>query len=75
MLRPVTAATRAELLAVFRSAQAEYRSDPAAAARFLAETQSATEGWPSDSPPEAELAALTVVANVILNLDAFLTKE
>jgi hypothetical protein len=74
---------RAELRDVFHSAQAEYRQMPMAARQLrtaqdeLLFAPEADVALADCGDPErcAELAALTTVANVVLNLDAFLTKE
>ncbi len=83
LFRPPNNAERAELQDVFHSAQAEYLDNPTAA-RQLRTTQEDLLFSPAgevalancgDPDRCAELAALTTVANVVLNLDAFLTKE
>ncbi len=55
------------LEALYRQQLANYQRDPAAAGRLLAGEQREL--------PAAELAALTMVANVILNLDEMVTKQ
>jgi hypothetical protein len=57
--------TRLEVL--YRQQLANYQRDPVAAGRLLA-------GEQRELPP-AEMAALTMVANVILNLDEMVTKQ
>ena len=60
----------AELAGLFQQERDHFRADREAATRLLAGLQ------PPPRPAEApELAAWTVVANVILNLDETLTKE
>ncbi|WP_349313922.1 DUF1553 domain-containing protein [Chitinophaga sp. MM2321] len=57
----------AVLQKLYNQALEQYRKEPAAAAALL---------QCKDKPPQmAELAALTVVANAIMNLDEFLTKS
>ncbi|TDJ74582.1 MAG: DUF1553 domain-containing protein [Planctomycetota bacterium] len=59
------------ILELFEGALAEYRSNPAAALALLGADE-------SDNDPErdaAELAAWTMVANLILNLDEVITKS
>jgi mono/diheme cytochrome c family protein len=70
----VTRAPRAEELArlvkLYEQQLAHYRARPAEAAQLIA-----PQLQPSDKAGAAELAAWTVAANVLLNLDATLTKE
>jgi hypothetical protein len=58
----------AVLVALYERERGRFGGDPAAA-------RAVTGGAPPGSTPAAELAALTVVANVILNLDEVLTKN
>ncbi|MCE9548192.1 MAG: DUF1553 domain-containing protein [Planctomycetia bacterium] len=59
------------LTAGLRRAESQFRNDPAAVKKLLAEGES-----PRDKKlDEVELAAYTAVMNVILNLDEVLTKE
>jgi hypothetical protein len=61
----------AELCALFDAERAAYRADPAAAARLLEVGES-----PRDARLDrAELAAWTIVASTILNLDETVTKN
>jgi hypothetical protein len=55
------------LQTLYKQALNEYRKDPKAAMKLLQSKDSA--------PQQAELAALAVVANAIMNLDEFLTKS
>jgi hypothetical protein len=58
----------AELIRLFERERDHFRADREAATRLLA----GLEARPAEVP---ELAAWTVVANVVLNLDETLTKE
>jgi hypothetical protein len=60
----------AELTAAYRDFLAGYTRDAAAAAKLIA----VGESKPDAGLPPAELAAYTMVANLILNLDEVLTK-
>ncbi len=60
-------AEAARLVALYNQQLANYRSDPKAAALLA--------GGPDSQPKLAEIAALTVVSNVLLNLDETLTLE
>ena len=60
----ISAATLNVLKALYQNALEEYKSDSQAAALFLH----------YEKGPSAELCAMTVVANAIMNLDEFLTK-
>jgi len=71
LVRPPQAKQVDQLLALLTSAEHEYFSRDAKAARDLT-TAPFTPS--SDFKDEAELAAWTVVANVLLNLDGVLTK-
>jgi hypothetical protein len=59
------------LVALYSENLAQYRRDPAAAAAMAA---IAVAGDPAPGADRAELAAWTVVANVLLNLDETVTK-
>jgi mono/diheme cytochrome c family protein len=67
--RKPTDAEAAALLNLYRQALAQYRADPAAAKKLAS-----TLGPPPSDMDLAELAAWTVVANVLLNLDETITK-
>lgn len=56
------------LLALYREQRAHFENDPAAAKLLLADY------LPAGEVPSAELAAWTIVANVLLNLDEVLNK-
>ncbi|GAB3318551.1 hypothetical protein GCM10027299_10180 [Larkinella ripae] len=64
MLRPLPTAKLAVLTRLYRQTQAQYQQQPDEAKKLLA----CTEATP-------ELAALTVTANAMLNLDEVVTKE
>lgn len=72
-----------QLEQVYQEALADYQNDTQAAKDLLTpQDQLLFNNVPQETPPPdcrerdcAELAAMTVVANVILNLDAFITKE
>jgi mono/diheme cytochrome c family protein len=68
LARPATPAELDRLVALYRSERAHYLARPQAAAQVLAETTLR----PADA---AELAAWTIVANVLLNLDEAVTKQ
>src|SRR5439155_9920715 len=70
LARPADAAPVDHLLALYREAVARYRGDPQAA---LALATDPLGPLPPGVAAE-ELAAWTVVANVLLNLDGVLTK-
>ena len=69
LIRPARGDEAAQLGALYESTLAGFRSDPGAAADLL---RSANLSVPTEGAPE--LAALTTVGNVILNLDETLTK-
>jgi hypothetical protein len=83
--RPPAPDELAPLVAFYEREQARFLADPASAAALLAETTSgpapkAPAGAPSAGAgfaegESSERAALTMVANVLLSLDATLTKE
>jgi hypothetical protein len=59
------------LVKLYADELARYRGDAAGATKLIGRLQ----GQPGGSPDDvAELAAWTVVANVLLNLDGVLTK-
>lgn len=72
-----------QLRQVYQDALTEYQNDEQAAIDLLTpQDQLLFNSVAAEMPPPdcqekecAELAAMTVVANVILNLDAFITKE
>ncbi|HZZ70879.1 MAG TPA: PSD1 and planctomycete cytochrome C domain-containing protein [Pirellulales bacterium] len=66
LARAPTAAETARLVALYQEQRARFENDPAAAKKLLA-------GGPT-MPNPAAAAAWTVVANVLMNLDEFLTK-
>ncbi len=70
LARPATEQQVAALRTLFDAELASFQADPAAAAKLAT---SDTQPLPKDADP-AELAAWTVVANVLLNLDGVLTK-
>ncbi len=70
-LRPATDGEVEELVAVYEDRLAFYRSHPDEAKAILA----IGEPTSGDRPGTAELAAWTLVGNVVLNLDEVLTKE
>jgi hypothetical protein len=61
----------APILAFYRAERARLERDPAAAAKLAGIPDALARG----GAPAAELAAWTVVANVLLNLDETITKE
>jgi hypothetical protein len=61
----------AELVAVYREQRAVYKKDVAAAKKLIA----VGESKPDAALDPGELAAWTVVANLVLNLDEVLSKE
>lgn len=67
MSKDITDAKTAVLEKLYRQALAQYEKDPAAADAFNMQAVPDTE--------KAHMAALTVVANALLNLDEFLTKS
>jgi len=68
--RAATAEELAVLLAGFERRLARYREDPKGAEKLLSHGDSKV----ADSADKVELAALTTVANVILNLDELINK-
>ncbi len=70
LVRPSAESQVTALRELFEKELANYKADPAAAAKLAA---SDTQPLPKDADA-AELAAWTVVANVLLNLDGVLTK-
>jgi len=70
LVRAPRAAEVATLVGLYERRLAEFRGDLAEARRFATEPLGPI---PADADP-AELAALTAVCNVILNLDEFLTR-
>lgn len=67
MYKPLADNKLKVLQTLYTQALTEFRKDPKAAAKMLQSTNSDTQ--------QAELAALAVVANAIMNLDEFLTKS
>jgi len=67
--KPIDAEEKA-LLDLYRSNLEQYRQDPAAALKLASAL-----GQPKTDVDVADLAAWTVVANVLLNLDETITKE
>jgi hypothetical protein len=67
LTRPPTVAELDRLVALYDQQLANYRRDTQAAAKLLAGA--------NRELPEPELAALTLVANVLLNLDEMVTKQ
>ncbi|MDA1163924.1 MAG: PSD1 and planctomycete cytochrome C domain-containing protein [Planctomycetota bacterium] len=59
-----------ELVAALADLEAAYANDPAAAAKLIAQG----EVPPASSGQTVELAAWTIIANIVLNLDEVLTK-
>lgn len=72
-------ATLTELSALYRDALAHYQAQPDEAERLLAPPSFERTMHPTairaDDAAHAHLAALTVVANAVLNLDGFVMKE
>jgi hypothetical protein len=68
--RPPDAKEAAELRAAYRDVLATYQRDAEAARKLIA----VGESKPDPALPPTELAAYTMVANLILNLDEVLTK-
>jgi hypothetical protein len=68
--RAPTAGELEHLLALYRENLEKYKKDPAAAKALATNSQPA----PPKEMDVAELAAWTVVANVLLNLDETITK-
>lgn len=69
--RPPTATETAILLNVFEKQLARYTQDPTAAEKLLAVGSTSRDAsWPVN-----EHAAYTLVGNLLLNLDEFITKE
>jgi len=71
LARPATDAQTAQIVSLYESESARYRSDPASATKFATEPLGAL---PAGMEP-AEAAAWTVVSNVLLNLDGVLSKN
>jgi hypothetical protein len=69
--RPATAAEANRLAALFQTAKAKYLTDPTAAAKMAADPL----GPPPAGSDVVELAAWTVVGNVLLNLDETLMRR
>jgi hypothetical protein len=69
--RPASAVELARLEELFDLAEARYRLDPAMAEAMATEPLGAAP----EGAEHADLAALTVVGNVLLNLDEFLMKR
>jgi len=67
MYKPLADNKLKVLQTLYTQALTEFRKDPKAAAKMLQSSNSDTQ--------QAELAALAVVANAIMNLDEFLTKS
>jgi hypothetical protein len=67
LTRRPTAAELDRLMALYEQQLANYQRDPVAAGRLLAGA--------NRELPAAELAALTLVSNVLLNLDEMVTKQ
>jgi len=61
----------AVLLGVFEAQRAEFARDPQAAEKLLAVGESGRD----PALPQTDLAAFTMVANLILNLDETVTRE
>jgi len=61
----------ADLVAVYRAQQAAYAKDPESAKKVI----SLGDVPPDATIPPAELAAWTLVGNVLLNLDEFVSKR
>jgi hypothetical protein len=70
LARPATDKERAILVAGYREQLAHYREDPAAAAELIA-TGTST---PNDALDPATLAAWTMTASTVINLDEFINK-
>jgi hypothetical protein len=69
-IRPPRAEHVEELVALFHKSLEQYRADPASAQQLATEPLGALpDGWDA-----AELAAWTVVANVLLNMDSVIAK-
>ena len=71
--RPASDEQVAALTSLYEAELKHYRADAKAAAQLAGEP-SAQEPKPANKPDVAEAAAWTVVANVLLNLDAVLTR-
>ncbi len=71
LARPPRAAEAPILRAALESAQARYEADPAAASAFLKQGESPLRADLKSS----DLAAYTVVASLLLNMDAAISKE
>jgi hypothetical protein len=71
--RPAADEQVAALTSLYEAELKHYRADAKAAAQLAGEP-SAQEPKPANKPDVAEAAAWTVVANVLLNLDAVLTR-
>jgi hypothetical protein len=70
LVRTPQPAETAALVSLYERRLAEFRADPAAARRFATEPLGALP----DGFDPADMAALTAVCNVLLNLDEFLTR-
>jgi hypothetical protein len=71
LARPAAPSETDRLLALFNEAYAHYQSDPA-----MAKTMATQPLGPApEGADHAQLAALAVVGNVLLNLDEFLMKR
>jgi len=76
--RPPTQAELARLVAFYRQQLERYRGDPRAADAVLGgpvAKVASTAAAPAADSADADLAAWTMVANVLLNLDETITKE
>lgn len=77
--RPPAPDERRALVSALTAYLEHYRDDPAAAERLLRTVDVLGTGGPSRpadrSSPPADLAALSVFANMLLNLDETITKE
>ncbi len=71
LARPPSARERSRLEASLQRTLADFRTDPEAAQQLLA----VGESKPADGLEPAELAAYTLLASTLLNLDETLTKE
>lgn len=74
LLRPGNSEQVAALTRLYTEMQASYVANPANADQLIDAIRNFGIDEETEKSKSAELAALTVVANVILNLDAFLTK-
>ncbi|MFT5411809.1 MAG: hypothetical protein ACI9NC_004545, partial [Verrucomicrobiales bacterium] len=71
LARPGKPAEISRLVALFKLAHAEYKNDPVMAKAMATEPIGAA----AEGVDHAELAALAIVGNVLLNLDEFLMKR